>query len=545
MSHDNLEDRFARLRDEWPIGSIVENVMAKIETSAGAIRRPRARGNRLALAVAASVLLAAAAVASFMIVSQPTTLLAAVQNELARARSAHLVITVWNTKEEPIQSNVWYLRDKGLRAESPEEVLIDDGHLQLSWPLRGLASERFVLRQPSPGYFTSEITKLFALPDIPVEWARSRAPELDRAVGGQQCSGYIVMQPNLKRDTLVMQPNLKRDTPAERQPTPAVTIRGLVLADRDMRVHEIMIQERQNDASWKNVRKIELELEVAVPEERVAARLPEDLRVIDRDKVFEQCYPLDRALFRTEIGGLNFAVHDMRPLVDRDGFYVVSSVRGTPEFLKKYPPRRRPINAEVVALDVASQQFASGNLSAKYDRVGMATAAREGVEYVWWMIIPRKFFKLKDGKRVYEPESNVSFNQYEPMRLDDLPGKARVKLSAYYWDEHHRDARGVQQTVEKWVEVPIPADRAPSTIEDVAARVRRDLLLMRHGGTYALLGVAADAKGDSQNLKPMSSFEPDQITDAGYAAAVRRGFEDLRRVDEIVDAGPGNIVAPR
>jgi hypothetical protein len=35
----------------------------------------------------------------------------------------------------------------------------------------------------------------------------------------------------------------------------------------------------------------------------------------------------------------------------------------------------------------------------------------------------------------------------------------------------------------------------------------------------------------------MSRFEPDRVTDADYAAAVRGGIEDLRRFDEVSDAG--------
>ena len=60
---------------------------------------------------------------------------------------------------------------------------------------------------------------------------------------------------------------------------------------------------------------------------------------------------------------------------------------------------------------------------------------------------------------------------------------------------------------------------------------------MQHGGSSPF-GVAADAKGDARTLKPLSRFEPDRITDADYAAAVRRGIDDLRRFDGVRDMGP-------
>ena len=91
------------------------------------------------------------------------------------------------------------------------------------------------------------------------------------------------------------------------------------------------------------------------------------------------------------------------------------------------------------------------------------------------------------------------------------------------------------ETVTQWVDVPLPPDRSPTTIDDVASRARHDLLLMRYGGSYALYGIAADTKADTNDLRPMTHFEPDQITDAEYAAAVRRGIDDMRSLDKVWD----------
>ena len=165
-----------------------------------------------------------------------------------------------------------------------------------------------------------------------------------------------------------------------------------------------------------------------MPPERIAVHPPAGARVIDRDEVFSSRYPLDQALLRVEVGGLLFAVHDLRPLKDREGIYVVSSVRGTPEFLRKFPPRRRMINSEVSLLDVAFQPMGNMMMGGKYDRISLGNATREGVEYAWWLVIPRKYFPLKDGKRVYEPESDTSWVAGEPGRLDNQPGMLHVPL---------------------------------------------------------------------------------------------------------------------
>jgi hypothetical protein len=174
----------------------------------------------------------------------------------------------------------------------------------------------------------------------------------------------------------------------------------------------------------------------------------------------------------------------------------------------------------------------------KYDLIVLGNAAREGVEYSWWVVVPRRFFEVKDGMREYLPESDTSVMPGEPGRLDDLPGKARVPLSATYWDERHRDVRGVQQEVSTWAEVPVPSDRPPATWEDVAARARRDLLVMGVGNIGWLKGIAADTQPEGENPRSISSFAPEAISDADFSAAVRRGLEDLRDLDELRDILP-------
>jgi outer membrane lipoprotein-sorting protein len=527
MTPDHVENRLGQLRADWPVGSVVEKVMSRISTEPALIKARRARSRRLVsplAALAASGLLAAAGLAWVIITSHPSTLQAAVQDNLARAASAHLQFTFRDDKGQAHKSEAWYRRGEGIRLESPDEVLVEDGQFQWSWRPNAPAGEQVVLRQPHQGFFKKQLTPLLALPDIPAFLSRDRAPEFDRDVNGRACRGYLLTQTG-------PDPSL----PPGARPVDPRPFRVLVLADADERVHEVIMQYRAADGNWQPGREIRIEYNVPVPPERIAVHLPAGARVINRDEVFNSRYPLDQALLRVEIGGLLFAVHETRPLKNREGIYVVSSVRGTPEFLRIIPPRRRMLNPEVSLLDVAFQPMGNGMMGGKYDRLSLGNASREGVEYAWWLVIPRKYFRIKDGKRVYEPESDTSWVAGEPGRLDGLPGRLHVPLSATYWDESHRDARGVQQSVSQWVEVPLPPDRSPTTIDDVASRARHDLLLMRHGGSYALLGIAADTKPDASTLRSMTHFEPDQITDAEYAAAVRRGIDDLRELDKVWD----------
>ena len=520
---DDLDGRMARLRDEWPAGSMVDDVMARIGPSAPR-RTPLRR--RLLAGLAASGLAASLLLGWLILVGRPNALLAAVQDDLNKAKSAHLIITAWDDRDAAFRSDVWYRKGEGLRVESPDQVIVEDGKTQWAWRPNPAEGETVVLRQRSPGFFTTQLPAMLALPEVGAEWARERSPDLDREVDGRAYQGFML--------------RLAVVNPPAGQPE----IRGLVLAEPGGRIHEITVQRRRDDGSWRREREIRIEYDVAVPADKLAADLPAGARVIDRDAAFDSRYPLDRALHKVELGGLILAVHDLQPLVDREGLYVVSSVRGTPEFLKTYPPRRRPLNPEVVALDVAFQRVMNGMLGGKYDTIGLGSATREGVEYAWCLVLPRRFFRMKDGKREYLPENDVSAMPGEPGRLDDIPGKARVPLSATYWDEKHRDANGVQQEVSTWVEVPIPPDRPPTTIEDVAARARRDLTLMGVGAAGGLLGVAADARADASNGRPISRFSPEAITDADFAAAVRRGLDDLRAFDEVRDIRPEDMLPP-
>jgi hypothetical protein len=480
---------------------MVNDVMARIGPAALGRRRPT---RRLFAGLAASGLLAAMGLAWLIVASRPTTLLAAVQDGLEQARSAYLAITVRDDQGAEHRAEIWYRRGEGLRFESPEQVIVEDGKFQWSWRPGAIEGNPLVMRQRSAGFFTTQLPSMLAMPDVPADWKRDRTPALDRAVDGHACGGYTVSLPGGAHH-------------------------ALVLAETDGRIREIDIEQRGADGTWRRERAIRIDYDVPVPAEKVALRLPAGAQVVDRDEAFEGRYPLEQALHQVELGGLILAVHDVHALQDREGFYVVSSVRGTPAFLEKYPPRRRPVNPELVAIDVAFQPGGNGSQGGKYIRIVLGSATRGGVEFSWWLVVPRRFFEIKDGQRIFLPENDESAMPGEPGRLDDLPGVARVPLSATYWDEKHRDPNGTQQGVSTWAAVPLP-DRPPATLVDVASRARRDVLLMGSGG---LLGIATDAQPGGDPLKPMSHFAPEAISDADFAAAVQRGLDDLRQLDEV------------
>ena len=521
---ENRDDRLDRLRSEWPVESMVDGVMARVNELAPRPRR-KPRRTKILASLALSAMIASLALGWILLFSRPQSLLASVQHDLRQAKHAHIVITHWDKKDETQRAEIWYARGKGLSVTHGDEIIVEDGKTQWTWSTKPGDGERIVLRQDSPGFFTTQLPSMLALPENAGEFAKTKAPEHDRVVNGVECHGFFLTLDESK---------VRRRAPGQS------VIRALVLVEKSGRIHEITLQEQVKTGVWKNTRKIEIDHEALAAEDKVAADLPAGYRVIDRAKAFHEKYPIEKAITKTEMGGLILAVHDVQPLKDREGMYVVSSVRGTAEFLKAYPPRVRPLNPEVVLLDVAFQPGSNMTQGSNYHRVVLGSLSRDGIDYSWWMVLPRRRFVMKEGKRVYEPVGTAWTTPGEPGRLDDLPGKARIPLTATYWDEKHRDAKGTQQTVSTWEEAPVPADRPATTLETVSARARRDVRQMGGSGTGGLLGVAADLKEAPMTLRPLSRVTP-ETTDEEFAAAVRRGLEDLRGFDKIEDSRPGEM----
>ncbi len=510
MISDNVEDRLARLGEGWPVASIAENVMARVRTVDDRATLPRRPRRRALAAAAAAAVCAALGVVWIYVASTPSTLMAAMQDSLVRSRSAHLILTQTDDRGKTHRADAWYRRDHGFRIESPEGVLVDDGKYEWSWATPADKDrESIVIRQPSDKVnFARSISQWLAFPDVQLG-SKTRLPEADRLIGGVPCQALVVTPP-------AHDPDLPPDSP----PAP---VRTIVLADAGQRVHEITVQVKKNE-TWQPGIGIRIEYDVDVPHDRVALRLPDGARIIDPETAFTDRYPLDKALTRVELGGLLFGVHDVRPLKDGEGFYVVTSVRGTPEYLKNYPPARRRVNMSVpVMLEVAFQPRWK-QLGDAHDRITIAEVTREDVQLSWWLVIPRRYFVVKNGKKEFLTAKAGD----DADRLDKSPGKVRIPLEATYFDKAFRDKSGAMQSVFKWVDVPLPSSAVPEALAHVAGRVRREVLVMVRGNLGCLFGMAPQNPGQPANPRAVSGFDPDRINDADFAAAIQREIDDMR-----------------
>ena len=401
----------------------------------------------------------------------------------------------------------------------PDEVMLDDGRSFRSWHRAGRGEEPVVVVRKSTGV-AARIAELLDLPGAVERWDRERVAELDQVIDGAACRADVLVPPAGGPP----EPGVPKGArPAGGRPT-----RLVLLTDAERRMRQLLSQ-RQVEGRWISDREVRIDYDVPVDAARLAADPPAGARTIDADTAFDRRHPLDRALVRKELGGLLLAIHEVRPL-DRDGlYYVVSSVRGTPEFLRKYPPQRRTFNLSLSGLDVADQR-ALNALGTAYSGLELAHAEREGVQYVWWLILPRWPASMGDGERA-SLRAMLGGSPSEPLRLDMAPGKVRLPLFAAYRDPRFRDERGVPRTVLEWVDVDLPRSVSPISLDDVAARTQGDVRLMQYGADAFLYGMVDDGPTGGPRVgavpRGIMPFEPDRISNADYAVAVRRYIDEI------------------
>jgi hypothetical protein len=500
MSPNELEERLLKLAADWPVPSAADAVMARI----GSQPDPRPQiwtvaRRRVRLVAAVATMAVAAAVLWALVLGNPPTLQAQVQKSLEQAGSAHVVITSLDEKGVRQRAEVWYARGQGFRAESPDEIILDDGRQQWTWRADGSAGELVIARRPSRDA-VGLITGMFRLDDVSAPWARQRAPEHDRTVNGRPARGFVVTPPVPQ----VVPPNGRGAVPDPHPP------RYVVLIDPDDRIVHIG-EQRQVSGLWQAGREVAIEYDAAVPAEKLAVRLPAGGRVIDADRALAERFPLARAVVRVEAGGLLFAVHELLR-VEGDTLYVVSSVRGTDEYLTRHPPRARRLNLQTTLLDVA-EQMVSGSFDPTCGRVGMASAESDGVHYLWWLAVRRRFFSVEDGRRT---------PRFDGPSLEVRPGTVRVPLQATY-----RGPDVARDWVRALGEVALRQVPQPEPLAAVAGRVRHDAHLIGQapGSVVTLYGWVRDGE-----LRPLG---PDQISDGGFADQVGNQLDWLRSMDQV------------
>ncbi|HJT34406.1 MAG TPA: hypothetical protein VJ783_20410 [Pirellulales bacterium] len=511
MSHQELEADLAGLGRNWPVSSVADAVMRRIQRQGVPQRRwPLYRRRRVLLAIAAS-LLVAVGLPAVLVVGTPHTLQAQVVEALKQASAAHLIISTLDEQGVRRQAEIWYSRDRGFRLESPDETIVDDGKQQWAWPSKADGVEPVVVRRASPGT-AAMIGEMLQLGDAPADWQRQRAKDHDRPINGQNCEAFVVVP---------LAPPVVANGGAD---AASRASRFIVWQDSSERIVRID-QQRQFDGDWRAGREISIDYELAVPADKFVADFPAKARVIDADRALAERFPLDRALVTAESGGLLFAVHEARRGED-ETWYLVSSVRGTPEYLKKHPPQRRRFNLQTTLLDVAEQPGGPGIDSLAMHRAVMATAEMDGVHYLWWLAVRRRFFAVENGVRTPLPRPLAEPGT--PFLEETEPGRLNVVLTA-----HYRGARSQEMPPRVAVTVPLAEPSSRSFLE-LADGVRRDILPISK-----LSGVVASLLGGVQG-NAVDRLDINQATSKDIADAVVSQIKWLRDLDEFTPRDLGD-----
>jgi len=500
MTREEIETQLVRLGKSWPARSVADAVTARLD-SCPALPRPAVpRVRRAKVLIAAAVVLLVSATASWLLLATPRTLQAQVQQAIKKAGTARIVIAMTDDKGIKQRAEIWYSREKGFRAESSDELLVDDGEYQWSWRPDAEGADAIVSRRESRDAMEM-ISGMFQLQNAPADWAKKPAAEHDREVSGVSCRAFLVEPPGqmvVAKDGTGLLPD----------PNPS---RILLLVDLEQRIVRLETQ-RKADGKWVPGREVSIEYGVDVPAEKFAADFPRGAKVIDADRVLEKRFPLETAVARVESAGLLFAVHEAARS-EEGSFYFVTSVRGTPEHLDKYPPVARRINLQMTLLDVA-EQIGSAHVDNGLSRAVLATAESDGVHYVWWLALRRHYFRLEDGKRKSHSDSPS---------LERKPGEIRVPLMG-----RHRDTRVDTNWVNAAADVPLPVELPIKTWAELAARARRDALMISQGA--GPIAWVYDVRADSS----MAPTEPARMSDTACAESLVRQIDWLRDQDEII-----------
>lgn len=493
-NHSDLETRLAQLGENWPVASVADAVAKRVESIPLAQRdMPRSRSWQFTFAGSVAVLVAFAFVWATML-SSPATVSAQVQAAMKKARSAHVSMTIIESPDRRQKAELWYSREHGFRAESPEEFIVDNGQQQWAWNPALKESDLIVARRTSRNA-AELVANSMQLGAAPADWSKGRMAELDRDIQGKRCEAHLIVPPA----------NAEARAFGDASPTP---LRFVVWLDPQQRVTRIE-EQRQANAAWQTRRETSIEYDVEITVDKFAVKFPAAAKIMDADGLWAARFPLEKSLATAESGGLLFAVHEVTRC-DKDMFYIVSSVRGTPEHLKRFPPQRRRLNLQTTILDVA-EQLSGVRVDRECHHAMLTSAENEGVHYVWSLAVPRNYFQLKDGVRV--PHGTGTKLEFEP-------GRIHVPLAA-----HYRDRRAGNDLVQVDVDVTLRNDGAAETLLQIAGRARRDALLNGEG-----LNLYGDIKNNEVRF-----LRPASVTDAEFASGLRSQIEWLQSNDQVSD----------
>lgn len=313
------------------------------------------------LKLSAAALIAAAVWVFFYTGS--STLYARVVRAMERARTVHAV-GYHRADGELVQANeIWYARGEGFRMaweqQGTRHLVIDDGRHR--WVYRAGQDFAGQSRSVSMEMLPREITETGRYIE---QCALER--EADAVIDGFACDLYVGSYPNKPDTTRVM-----------------------YWVDRDLRPRRFEEKILEGE-TWMTVERVEIAYNGEIDPAVFRPDFGAGVWIVDEEKVLEERFSLDGALFRQEEMDLIFAVHEVRRC-ENDLIYVVSSLRPNEKLAGRFAHKG------ITAWNYGDYQFGSSyerlgpDEHRSYSPIELASFYRDGLLIRWTVFIPRGF----------------------------------------------------------------------------------------------------------------------------------------------------------
>jgi hypothetical protein len=466
-----LEDRLRRLGKSLPkCESLPDRVLSEIEArSVVPLRhRPWRRAARFLAGAAALLLITAIGWLALTELGKPRTLYAAVIEALRNASTFHLTLTIEGEKGPIVAYEAWYKRDEGYSMRRGPDVWINNGQYAYAYtagePSAVRWTERIRMNDDNPFIQGMQLPN-FGLPT-------KRVVEADRVIRGQPCQAYEY-RPGPKDNPL---------TPNANQ-----VARLVLWMDNS---HRIERTERQlkKGTTWKTDLVSNIEYDVPVPSSRFdpTVAFGPAVKILDAERAFDDRFGLAHAIYKQDVGGLWYAVHEFKACAD-GMILVVSSVRRDEQTEEEFPPQYRSIRPGMMIAEPGWQQFEYSS------QIELASAVHGPVLVQWWLLAPLPVYgrhgliKSEPGKVMFRAEL-----MYDDLRL---------------WHKYQPGAT-VMKPVELLAVLDAPSRETPLHRPELAAYIYRDLASLQR---FALATLVLGIEKDRQVSK-----DPDETTQQEY-----------------------------
>lgn len=492
MSEFDVEKKLEQLSERWPGKSVASEVSERLAIASDGGTQTGSKSWVLQAGIWQMLRISSALATSLVLVAFGVWFLLpqrewkdVMQESLKDANSWHVVESLVANDKEQQNSEYWYVRGKGVRVEQVGRVEIDDGEVCRT-KIRDESGDKFFVR-PSIDLETW-IRGMFDLAAVPEQWRKTRVEELDKTVAGRKLRAFAFEFDELEG------------------------VRVQAFLDEKSRPREVRFAGLNRLADSERV--LRIDYEDVQSESLFEMEIPSKARVVDTRQILEQKFPLDASLGVEEKDGLIMAVHEAVALVDQS-YFMVTSVRASDDYLKKYPPKKRRINRDWISMDVASQVHSHGSRGAG-SQIMILALEWQGIDYLWWIFVPHRQARPSNGAE---------------------EGALRVPFFVSHWHEKQKDERGVQNSTSCDIDVPVKVN-SPKDLDDIVALFFEDLdqlSVLRSviykgpnevGTPSNTLQLARSLENDAVHFAPFSDFIPEQ-----YAFELRKTRWQLENGD--------------